>query len=79
MKAQKWNYKTHEYEPYELPEGCRLYDRDLSRKVACCECGNEEEFGAMYTSKEIHTENGFGYPICELCYQSELINEKKFK
>jgi hypothetical protein len=74
--AQKWNYKKHEYEPYDLPANCRLYDADLSKKVACCQCGKEYEFGAMYTSREIHSEVGFGYPVCENCYKVETTKEK---
>ena len=79
MKAQKWDYKKHEYDPYDLPENCRLYDNDLSRKVACCQCGKEEDFGMMYTSKEIHTKMGLGYPVCETCYELEIKRDKESK
>lgn len=71
MTAKKWNYKKREYEPFTLPKGCRLYDKDLSTKVACCQCGKEKDFGQMFTSREIHSEVGFGYPVCENCYKLE--------
>jgi hypothetical protein len=77
MKAQKWNYKTHDYDPYELPENCRLYETDLSLKVACCHCGKEYEFGVMYTSREIHNNMGFGYPVCKACFNIEIEKSKQ--
>lgn len=75
MKAQKWNYKKHSYDTYDLPEGCFLFSADLSVIVACCHCGKKSEFGVMYTSREIHNHMGFGYPTCESCYQIEIKND----
>lgn len=72
MIAQKWNFKTHAYRDYELPQNCRLYSNDLTEKVACCQCGKGKEFGDMYTSKQIHNQIGLGYPVCEECYKLEL-------
>ncbi len=77
MIAQKWNYKTRSYDDYELPKNCRLYEQDLERLVACCQCGKEFEFGDMFTSKEIHNHIGLGYSVCEACYKLELIKEKQ--
>jgi len=76
MKAQKWNHKKRDYDPYELPEGCYLYHPDLKRKVACAQCGTVKEFGVMYTSKEVHNHMGLGYPVCEKCYQLEVKRDK---
>lgn len=66
MKAYLWNGK--EYEPYELPEGSSLYETDMDKEVSCCKCGRKIKYGDCYTSREIHTENGFGYSECEDCY-----------
>jgi hypothetical protein len=76
MKAQKWNYKTHKSEPYELPDGCRLYDENLTNYVSCCQCGKHERFGSMYTSKEIQDDLGFGYPVCKACFDIEIEKSK---
>ena len=32
-----------------------------------------------YTSKEIHTPHGFGYAICEKCYEEECAHEKAWR
>ena len=71
MKALKWNYKTHKYEDYKLPEGCILIT-DLEKVVSCAECGTKHEYGTMYTSRKIHNCMGFGFPVCLKCYKKEL-------
>lgn len=43
----------------------------MSNKVNCAQCGREIKFGDSYTSKEIHTFSGFGYSVCEECYDKE--------
>ena len=77
MKALKWNYADHLYYSCELPEGCRLFDNDMNSMVSCCQCGKQKKYGKTYTSKEIHTEMGLGYPVCEACYQLEIERYKK--
>lgn len=72
MKAQKWNFKEHKYFDYELPKNCVLIGRSLESVVVCAECGCKLEYGDCYTSMKIHTEDGFGYPICEKCYDAEV-------
>ena len=71
MKVQKWNYKKHNYETYELPEGSMMYSYDMDRKVACAQCGKEIPFGESYTSWEVHNIIGLGYAVCENCYKQE--------
>ena len=71
MKAQKWNWHKHEYEPYELPEGSLMYSYDMDRKVACAQCGQEIAFGDSYTSFEIQNNIGLGYAVCGSCYKQE--------
>lgn len=70
---RKWNYKKHEYELYEVPSDwhCSIYESDMSKTVNCAQCGREIKFGDAYTSNEIHTFMGFGYAVCEECYNEE--------
>lgn len=73
MLLRKWNYQKHEYEPYEIPNewNVKIYSENMYEKVNCPHCGKEVPFGDTYTSHEIHTEIGLGYPVCEECYEKE--------
>lgn len=77
--ARKWNYEKHEYEPYELPDRCYLFGGSLKSRVACAQCGKGKEYGNTFTSKEIHTSVGLGYPVCEKCYRKEVETEKRYE
>lgn len=69
--AQKWNWKTHEYEPYKLPLNSTMFQFDMDDIVACAGCGKQMKFGDSYTSLEIHNSSGFGYAVCEKCSDEE--------
>lgn len=70
----KWNFDTAEYEPYDLPENCplSLTPDELETVINCASCRKKAIFGACYTSKAIHNPSGFGYPVCESCYNQEF-------
>lgn len=70
----KWNYKKHIYEPFEVPDdrNVRLYANDLTEVINCANCGKEVVAGNTYTSLTIHNHAGFGYCVCEECYLKEL-------
>jgi hypothetical protein len=70
---RKWNYNKHDYEPYEVPEDWKLvlFTDNMEDITVCPHCGKEVPFGYTYTSKEIHTDMGFGYFVCEKCYKQE--------
>lgn len=78
---QKWNFKTREYEPYNIPEAwsCKTFSMDMDEIVNCPHCGREVTFGECYTSRQIHTEHGMGYAVCEECYKAEWEAEKESK
>ena len=78
MLLKKWNWKTREYDPYEIPDdwNVKTYSNDMGEIVNCPHCGREVEFGDTYTSREIHTEHGFGYSVCEVCYAREWERER---
>lgn len=71
MTAQKWNYKMHDYEPYELPLNATMFEYDMDTIVACARCGDQMVYGNSYTSLEIHNAMGFAYCVCEKCYAEE--------
>lgn len=79
MKAIKFNFKTKTYEEYELPKGSSLHEIDMNKVISCAECGKSIEFGYSYASRQIHTEIGLGYGVCEECYYKEVneVNEAK--
>ncbi|MBB1552034.1 hypothetical protein HG452_000615 [Candidatus Saccharibacteria bacterium] len=77
--VKKWNFKKQEYEDYELPEDCPLICHNMEQIINCANCRKKTKFGKSYSSKAIHNEYGFGYPVCEECYKKELENERKYK
>lgn len=74
--VQKWNPVLRKYEEYELPKGCFLHHMDLTKKVACAQCGKEQVNGQCFTSKEVHNHLGLGYPVCSNCYDLEWERER---
>ena len=77
-QAQKWNLKTHEYEPYQLPVGSVLF-ANLDADVCCAGCGKIMKFGNGFTSKKIHNNHGLGFTVCEDCHNEEYEEYKKEK
>ena len=76
MMLQKWNFKTHEYEPFESPaKVLSLYSEDMVAEVDCANCGKRISYGDSYTSRTIHNRIGLGYPVCEDCYEQERKDE----
>lgn len=77
----RWNYKTQEYDPYGVPDdwNVKSYSNDMAEIVNCPHCGKKVTFGSCYTSREIHTHNGFGYAVCEKCYDAERTRENEWR
>ena len=77
----KWNTETLEYKPYNLPDNCPLTlpynNRNMETIINCASCRNAVKFGNCYTSRTIHSPHGFGYPVCEDCYNEEFEKERK--
>lgn len=70
---KRWNVYTKCYEDYEIPDDwkCLTYSSDMDEIVNCAQCGRRIMFGDSYTSLEVHTDLGFGYCVCEVCYYKE--------
>lgn len=48
----------------------------MEKVINCADCKKEFQYRKGYSSKTIHNEYGFGYPVCEECYKKELENER---
>lgn len=75
---KKWNHEKHDYEPFEVDEDWKLvlFTNDMNEITTCPHCGKNILYGESYTSKEIHTEMGMGYPVCGKCYEKEWRRER---
>lgn len=73
----RWCYSTHSYEPYFVPPNWKivLYTDNMDEPINCTSCGKPMTYGQGYTSRELHSPVGFGYPVCESCYAEE--NKRK--
>lgn len=81
MILKKWNYKRHNYEDYTVPNewNVKTYGNGMEEIINCVQCGKKIKFGDSYTSLEVHTEIGFGYSVCEKCYEKELKRREQEK
>ena len=48
------------------------YSNDMEEIVACAVCGKALKFGDAYTSRKIQSNAGFGFAVCEDCYEKEF-------
>lgn len=70
---QKFNYQKHKYEPYFVPKEKRLtlYSDNMDEEIDCCQCLKPLKYGESYTSLEVQNGFGFGYGVCQKCYNEE--------
>lgn len=72
MILQKWNPDTHIYEPFNSPaKKTVLFSHDMEALVDCAECWKEIQFWVCFTSRQIHNDMWFWYPVCWECYPKE--------
>lgn len=81
MILRKWNYERHKYKDYEIPDewNVKTYGNGMEEIINCCQCGKKIKFGDSYTSLEVHAKMGFGYSVCEKCYEKEFRRRKKYE
>ena len=77
---KKWNYKTLEYEEYTVPDSWKVktFSIDMDEKVNCASFGKSMKYDDGYTSRTIHTIRGFGYIVCEDCYNKDFEEERNY-
>ena len=80
MVLRRWNFKTHEYDPFEVPDDrkARVYCSSMTEAVDCAICGRHVMYGDTYTSSAVHDDLGFGYAICRQCHTEEFEKRLKF-
>lgn len=73
-RLKKWNYDTHKYDTYEVPESWRVAQicPDMETVINCASCGKAISFGASYGSMEIHGHLGISYCVCSKCHNAEI-------
>lgn len=76
--ADKYNWVTHRYDPYKLPEGAALERDDMDDIIACANCGIPVKYGESYTSLTIHNLYGIGYCVCGQCHSVELADASRY-
>lgn len=79
---QKWNEKLRRYFPYDPPVKDGIYPLicyDMDTVINCAQCGKEVKFGDCFTSMEIHNDAGFGFSVCEDCYDKEWHRRKLYE
>ena len=82
-QIQKWDYSSHSYFTIPLisrtPLNLKTYSEDMNEIVNCAQCLKEIKIGDSYTSKEIHTDLGFGFAVCSKCYEEEWERKRKYE
>lgn len=78
---QRWDYDLHKYIPFVVPNECvfKIYSNNMDDIINCCQCFKEMKFAEGYTSMEVHTGAGFGYAVCEKCYDEEWERRRKYR
>ena len=73
MKINKWNSETQTYEKVDFPDKFHIstWEPSLKNKVVCPSCKSTIEFGEAFTSKRYQDDLGYGYCVCEKCYNNE--------
>lgn len=81
MKVNKWNFITKKYTEVDLPDDKNIttFSPNLNDIVNCVSCFKPLTFGDSYTSRTYHTNMGFGYCICEDCYNQELASDPSLR
>ena len=79
--VQRWNYQTKSYDDVYVDGEwfTPLYSDDMEVPINCINCGKQISFGESYTSNEYHNQVGFGYYVCEECYEKEWELKNKYR
>lgn len=73
MILRKWDYETHEYQHYKIPNDWKVTTYStMDDIIHCAQCGKRIKFGDGFSSLEIHTWLGLGYTVCPDCHKAEM-------
>lgn len=70
-RAKRWAFLKQRYETVNIDPECGVYAADLGVPLRCPSCNKVALYGEMYTSLRYHDAAGFGYMVCEHCYEQE--------
>ena len=78
-KLRRWDPVKRRYEPHLVMDkwNLKVYSNDMEEVINCARCGKKIKYGDGYTSRQILTEPGFGYTVCEKCYEQEMEEENE--
>lgn len=78
---QRWDYTLHEYQLFPIPSAWNVVitGEDMEEIINCPTCGKEFKLGDSYTSLEVHTSVGFGFCVCQECYDEEWERRRKYR
>jgi hypothetical protein len=81
MDVQQWNFLSREYEPVTFPDDRVpvLYVEDLNTVIDCAGCARRVTAGDCFTSLVLHNSTGFGYMVCEQCYERETAMKAEYE
>ena len=74
---EKWNEEKGCFEPYEVPKHWtpRVCSSDKREFINCASCGKVIRYDKGKPSKFIINGIGFGYRVCQECYEKEVKKE----
>ena len=71
MKCYRWDFLKQRNEIVNIPKDCATFASEDLAPVRCPSCNRVHAYGEMYTSLRYQDAVGFGYMVCEHCYQQE--------
>lgn len=78
MRVNRWDFEKHEYDIIEVPDNWIITTRGSSQ-CNCVSCGRKVYVDDCYTSYQYQDAIGFGYLVCEDCYNKEWELRKRCK
>ena len=76
IKADCWDFWKRRYETISIPDDCCTLSDDLDAPARCPSCSRVDRMGDMFPSRRWCTDSGFGYMVCESCYEKEIEMER---
>lgn len=80
MKVNRWDFEKHKYDIVNInPDWVVTTKGKLDWIVNCVNCGKTLLVENCYTSYQYQNSVGFGYLICEDCYNKEWELRKRYQ
>ena len=78
VMMRRWDPGACAYQPWTEPADRMpvLSCDDGDADIWCARCHRSVQYGATYTSLQIHSSGGFGYAVCPECHDAEILEEE---